>query len=133
MDVLPRNDLSAIHRPFLACEGLHHGASLPAVLKTASRPASSLKFNLRGRRYAIPANGCLVTLKRWPNLQRIQFGKSAQTVNPATVGSPEILPISPRRCVFSLDKSLSWMSFAKNMSDLEALLHQSISERGESG
>jgi hypothetical protein len=24
--------------------------------------------------------------------------------------SPEILPISPRGCVFSLDKSLSWMS-----------------------
>src|SRR5215471_10083519 len=47
---------------------------------------------------------------RWPNLQRIQFGKPAQTVNPATVASPEILPISPRRCVFSLDKSLSWMS-----------------------
>src|SRR5215470_10350379 len=76
-----------------------------------SRPAGSLKFNLRGRRYAVPANGCLVTLMRWPNLQRIQFGKPAQTVNPATVASPEILPISPRRCVFSLDKSLSWMSF----------------------
>src|SRR5262249_3661646 len=29
--VLPRNDLSAIHRPFLACEGLHDGASLPDV------------------------------------------------------------------------------------------------------
>src|SRR5215472_8161304 len=26
----------------------------------------------------------MVTLMRWPNLQRIQFGKSAQTVNPAT-------------------------------------------------
>src|SRR5215470_11224681 len=76
-----------------------------------SRPAGSLKFNLRGRRYAVPANGCLVTLMRWPNLQRIQFGKPAQTVNPATVASPEILPISPRRCVFSLDKSLSWISF----------------------
>src|SRR5215831_3334369 len=50
-------------------------------------------------RYAVPANGCLVTLMRWPNLQRIQFGKSVQTVNPATVASPEILPISPRRCV----------------------------------
>jgi hypothetical protein len=75
-----------------------------------SRPAGSLKFNLRGRRYAVPANGCLVTLMRWPNLQRIQFGKSVQTVNPATtVASPETLPISPRRCVFSLDKSLSWM------------------------
>ena len=76
-----------------------------------SRPAGSLKFNLRGRRYAVPANGCLVTLMRWPNLQRIQFGKPAQTVNPATVASPEILPISPRRCVFSLDRSLSWISF----------------------
>src|SRR5215469_12617946 len=82
------------------------------AIKTVSRPAGSLKFNLRGRRYAVPANGCLVTLMRWPNLQRIQFGKSVQTVNPATVASPEILPISPRRCVFSLDKSLSWMSFA---------------------
>src|SRR5215468_6207548 len=81
-------------------------------IKTDSRPAGSLKFNLRGRRYAVPANGCLVTLMRWPNLQRIQFGKPAQTVDPATVASPEILPISPRRCVFSLDKSLSWMSFA---------------------
>ena len=80
------------------------------AIQTVSRPAGSLKFNLRGRRYAVPANGCLVTLMRWPNLQRIQFGKSAQTVNPATVASPEILPISPRRCVFSLDKSLSWMS-----------------------
>src|SRR5215475_1842433 len=29
--VLPRNDLSAIHRPFLICEGLHDGASLPDV------------------------------------------------------------------------------------------------------
>ena len=83
------------------------------AIKTVLRPAgsASLKFNLRGRRYAVPANGCLVTLMRWPNLQRIQFGKPAQTVNPATVASPEILPISPRRCVFSLDKSLSWMSF----------------------
>src|SRR6516165_8174251 len=82
------------------------------AIKTVSRPAGSLKFNLRGRRYAVPANGCLVTLMRWPNLQRIQFGKSAHTVNPATtVASPEILPISPRRCVFSLDKPLSWMSF----------------------
>src|SRR5215467_11607106 len=63
--------------------------------------------------YAVPANGWLVTLMRWPNLQRIQFGKPAQTVNPATVASPEILPISPRRCVFSLDRSLSWISFAK--------------------
>jgi hypothetical protein len=80
------------------------------AIKAVSRPAGSLQFNLRGRRYAVPANGCLVTLMRWPNLQRIQFGKSAQTVNPATVASPEILPISPRRCVFSLDKSLSWMS-----------------------
>src|SRR5262249_43383957 len=79
-----------------------------------SRPAGSLKFNLRGRRYAVPANGCLVTLMRWPNLQRIQFGKPAQTVNPATVASPEILPISPRRCVFSLDKSLSWMDIVPN-------------------
>ena len=51
---------------------------------------------------------------RWPNLQRIQFGKSVQTVNPATVASPEILPISPRRCVFYLDKSLSWMSLQKD-------------------
>src|SRR5215813_12886432 len=82
------------------------------AIQTVSRPAGSLKFNLRGRRYAVPANGCLVTLMRWPNLQRIQFGKSAQTVNPATVASPEILPISPRRCVFSLDKSLSWMSLS---------------------
>src|SRR5262252_7229993 len=82
------------------------------AIKTVSRPAGSLKFNLRGRRYAVPANGCLVTLMRWPNLQRIQFGKSAQTVDPATVASPEILPISPRRCVFSLDKSLSWVSYA---------------------
>src|SRR6516162_820799 len=84
------------------------------AIKTVSRPAgsASLKFNLRGRRYAVPANGCLVTLMRWPNLQRIQFGKSVQTVNPATVASPEILPISPRRCVFPPDKSLSWMSFA---------------------
>src|SRR5215468_9513920 len=82
-----------------------------------SRPAGSLKFNLRGRRYAVPANGCLVTLMRWPNLQRIQFGKPAQTVNPATVASPEILPISPRRCVFSLDKSLSWISFPTSHSD----------------
>src|SRR5215469_11909527 len=80
------------------------------ALGTVSRPAGSLKFNLRGRRYAVPANGCLVTLMRWPNLQRIQLGKSLQTVDPATVASPEILPISPRRCVFSLDKSLSWMS-----------------------
>src|SRR5262249_30200086 len=82
------------------------------AIQTVSRPAgpASLKFNLRGRRYAVPANGCLVTLMRWPNLQRIQFGKPAQTVNPATVASPEILPISPRRCVFSLDKSLSWKS-----------------------
>src|SRR6516164_159648 len=84
------------------------------AIKTVSRPAgsASLKFNLRGRRYAVPANGCLVTLMRWPNLQRIQFGKSVQTVDPATVASPETLPISPRRCVFSLDKSLSWMSLA---------------------
>ena len=84
------------------------------AIQTVSRPAgsASLKFNLRGRRYAVPANGCLVTLMRWPNLQRIQFGKSVQTVDPATVASPETLPISPRRCVFSLDKSLSWMSFA---------------------
>src|SRR5215468_2622113 len=82
------------------------------AITSVSRPAgsASLKFNLRGRRYAVPANGCLVTLMRWPNLQRIQFGKSAQTVNSATVASPEILPISPRRCVFSLDRSLSWMS-----------------------
>src|SRR5215813_1761788 len=29
--VLPRNDLSAIHRPFLAWERLHEGASLPDV------------------------------------------------------------------------------------------------------
>src|SRR5215471_6005542 len=67
-----------------------------------SRPAGSLKFNLRGPRSAVPANGCLVTLMRWPHLQRIQFGKPAQTVNPATVASPEILPISPGRRVFSL-------------------------------
>jgi hypothetical protein len=80
------------------------------AMESVSRPSGSLKFNLRGRRYAVPANGCLVTLMRWPNLQRIQFGKSVQTVNPATVASPEILPTSPRRCVFSLDKSLSWMS-----------------------
>src|SRR5215472_15901790 len=93
------------------------------AIKTVSRPAGSLKFNLRGRRYAVPANGCLVTLMRWPNLQRIQFGKSVQTVNPATVASPEILPISPRRCVFSLDKSLSWMSFGlAGMRERAALL-----------
>ena len=82
------------------------------AIESVSRPAGPLKFNLRGRRYAVPANGCLVTLMRWPNLQRIQFGKSLQAVNPATVASPEIFPISPRRCVFSLDKSLSWMSNA---------------------
>src|SRR5215470_19260317 len=29
--VLPRNDLSAIHRPFLAWERLHEGTSLPDV------------------------------------------------------------------------------------------------------
>src|SRR6516164_3415860 len=84
------------------------------AITSVSRPAGSLKFNLRGRRYAVPANGCLVTLMRWPNLQRIQFGKSVQTVNPAIVASPEILPISPGRCVFSLDKSLSWMSNASS-------------------
>src|SRR5262245_42439379 len=62
---------------------------------------------------------------RWPNLQRIQFGKPAPTVNPATVASPEILPISPRRCVFSLDKSLSWMDIVPNPA--EASVRQSTS------
>ena len=37
--------------------------------------------------------------------------------------------------VFNVEQieGLPDLSFAKNMSDLEALLHQSISERGESG
>jgi hypothetical protein len=71
--------LPAIHRPFLAITGtatrrLASSCATPSV----SRPAGSLKLNLRGRPCAVPANGCLVTLTlmRWPNPQRIASSKS---------------------------------------------------------
>ena len=34
---------------------------------SVSRPAGLPQFKFRGRRYAVPANGCLVPLMRWPN------------------------------------------------------------------
>jgi hypothetical protein len=41
-------------------------SSSRCAISSVSRPAGLPKFNLRGRRYAVPANGCLVTLMRWP-------------------------------------------------------------------
>jgi len=46
-----------------ALRKLIFGWAIPSV----SRPAGCSKLNLRGRPWAVPANGCLVTLMRWPN------------------------------------------------------------------
>jgi len=67
------------HRPFLAVKGTATGRlSSSCATPSVSRPAGSLKLNLRGRPCAVPANGCLVTLTlmRWPNPQRIASSKS---------------------------------------------------------
>jgi hypothetical protein len=63
-----RNDLPAIHRPVLAVKGTATGRFLSSwATSSVSRSAGLPKLNLRRRRYAVPANGCLVTLRRWPN------------------------------------------------------------------
>ena len=75
------DDLSAIHRPFLAEKGTALGSlTSSCATQAVSRPAGSHKFNLRGRPLAVPANGCLVTLTRWPNPRWIAKGKSAHNV-----------------------------------------------------
>jgi len=88
------------------------------AMQTVSRPAGSLQFNLRRRRYAVPANGCLVTLMRWPNPN----GSIPDHRSAAAAEQPPVILQGTRftRCgrrVFPLDKPLSWMSFAKNRSD----------------
>ena len=92
------------------CGAVRRRSSSRCAISPVSRPAGLPKFKHRGRHYAVPANGCLVTLMRWPQPQRIQIGKSVLAGNPATVASRKILPIGPGRGVFFLDKSLSWMS-----------------------
>lgn len=62
------HDSPAIHRPVLAYPGTATGRSSSSwATPSVSRPAGSPKLNLRRRRDAVPANGCLAPLTRGPN------------------------------------------------------------------
>ena len=60
------------------CGAARRRSSSRCAFQPVSRPAGSPKFNHRGRRYAVPANGCLVPLTRWPHSKEIANGQSSR-------------------------------------------------------